>query len=450
MAKIKRFIRFWVVLAAAVLSAAVLLLMLAGCSWLGSSGKPKAEGERLSVLAHDTALTADEGADEVKIVLPEPVYTLSWEQAGGNSKHLMEHLELEIAPKLLWDVSIGEGASDENFILAEPIIAEKKVFVIDSEGELSAFDLETGAEVWSKSLLAGDDNDTLGGAGLAYADEKVFATTGSGRLYALLAETGEVLWEKNLLSPLRSAPTVYEGKLFIVSLDNRITAFDLETGEKAWDYDAVAESTTFLGSPAPAAGGKVVVAAFSSGEIFAFKAENGVPIFSDALVPVRQGSFITGLSAIKGRVVLSDDMMFASSGGDVTAAISVKTGERAWEKGFGSDSQPWGAGDFLFMVANTGEAMAIEQKTGKILWITPLNLWKDEEDKEGRISWYGPVLAGERLLITGSDGSLVEINPINGEIMSSAKVAEGFSISPVVADATLVLLGDDGRLKAFR
>jgi len=249
---------------------------------------------------------------------------------------------------------------------------------------------------------------------------------------------------------LRSAPTIYEGKLFIVSLDNHITAFDMETGEKAWDYDAVAESTTFLGSPSPAAEGKVVVAAFSSGEIFAFKADNGVPIFSDALIPVRQQSFITGLSAIKGRVVLTDEMMFASSGGDLTAAISVKTGERAWEKDFGSNSQPWIAGDYLFMIANTGEVMAIEQATGKILWLTPLPLWADAEDKEGRIVRYGPVLAGERLLITGSDGSLIGISPVNGDIVSSAKVAEAFSIPPVVADATLVLLDDDGNLRAFR
>ena len=436
------------------IATAALSLALAGCSsmpsWLGGSDKPKAEGERLSVLAHDTALTAEAGADEIKIVIPAAVYTLSWEQAGGNSKHLMEHLVLEDEPKLLWEVNIGEGASDENYILAEPIIAEKKVFAIDAEGELSAFDLDTGKEIWNRALLAGDDNETLGGAGLAYADEKVFTTTGSGHLYALSADTGEILWQKNLLSPLRSAPTIYEGKLFLVSLDNHITAFDMVTGEKVWDYDAVAESTTFLGSPSPAAEGKVVVAAFSSGEIFAFKADNGVPVFSDALVPVRQQSFITGLSAIKGRVVLTDEMMFASSGGDLTAAISVKTGERAWEKDFGSTSQPWIAGDYLFTIANTGEAMAIEQATGKILWLTPLPLWEDAEDKEGRIIRYGPVLAGERLLITGSDGSLVGLNPVNGDIVSSVKLAEAFSIPPVVADATLVLLDDDGNLRAFR
>jgi hypothetical protein len=60
------------------------------------------------------------------------------------------------------------------------------------------------------------------------------------------------------------------------------------------------------------------------------------------------------------------------------------------------------------------------------------------------------VLAGERLLITGSDGSLVGLNPVNGDIVSSVKMAEAFSIPPVVADATLVLLDDEGILRAFR
>ena len=87
MEKIRCFLGFRLI------SVMALLLVLAGCSsmpsWLGGSDKPKAEGERLSVLAHETTLTAAADASETKIVIPDATYTLSWEQAGGNSKHIL-------------------------------------------------------------------------------------------------------------------------------------------------------------------------------------------------------------------------------------------------------------------------------------------------------------------------------------------------------------------------
>ena len=63
----------------------------------------------------------------------------------------------------------------------------------------------------------------------------------------------------------------------------------------------------------------------------------------------------------------------------------------------------------------------------------------------------GPVLAGDRLIVAGSNGALINVNPDNGSFQSQADVGAGISFQPVVAEqSTLYILDDSGRLTAFR
>ena len=70
--------------------------------------------------------------------------------------------------------------------------------------------------------------------------------------------------------------------------------------------------------------------------------------------------------------------------------------------------------------------------------------------KKGEIDYSGPVLAGDRLIVVGSNGTLINIDPITGNFQSQTNVGAGVSLSPVVANSTLYILDDAARLTAFR
>jgi outer membrane protein assembly factor BamB len=70
--------------------------------------------------------------------------------------------------------------------------------------------------------------------------------------------------------------------------------------------------------------------------------------------------------------------------------------------------------------------------------------------KKGPITYVGPVLAGDRLILAGSNGALINVNPIDGSFQSQVDVKDGISFQPVVANNTLYLLTDSGRLIAYR
>ena len=77
-------------------------------------------------------------------------------------------------------------------------------------------------------------------------------------------------------------------------------------------------------------------------------------------------------------------------------------------------------------------------------------LRQKEKSKRGQISYVGPVLAGGRLIVAGSNGVLVNVDPDNGSFQSQTNVGAGVSLAPVVANSTLYVLDDKGRLNAFR
>ena len=66
------------------------------------------------------------------------------------------------------------------------------------------------------------------------------------------------------------------------------------------------------------------------------------------------------------------------------------------------------------------------------------------------IFWRGPVLAGNRLILTGSGGQIAYVSPVDGTILSTTDTRASLSLPPVVAGNTLYILDDSGRLTAWR
>src|SRR5690606_21860050 len=97
-------------------------------------------------------------------------------------------------------------------LLARPVAADGRVFTMDAEGTISAFDARDGSLVWRHEPDEHTDEGELGG-GLAYDGGWLFATLSSGTVLALNATSGTEVWHQSLLLPLRAAPTVAGDRL---------------------------------------------------------------------------------------------------------------------------------------------------------------------------------------------------------------------------------------------
>ena len=172
-------------------------LSLGGCDlWDRYFGPDKVPlpGERIPVLKLDRQLSVDPALADTKVLLPKPYENRDWPQAGGNSSHVMHHLALAEAPKLAWQADIGSSAGGFEQLLADPVIADGKVFVMDRSETVSAYDVATGKRIWAIDLTPGDEDDGLFGGGLAVMGGRVFVTTPFAYIYALDAADGKKIW----------------------------------------------------------------------------------------------------------------------------------------------------------------------------------------------------------------------------------------------------------------
>lgn len=164
-----------------------LVIMLSACG-LFSKDKVKLDGERIAVLKESATLAPDFEPNEIKIKLPKPYTNTKWTQEGGNSQHLMGHLQSGSKLKKFWDAGFGQGNSKRDYLLASPIVAYQVVFTIDAEAKVRAFRLDSGDEIWDrrlKPLNKEEKNVSMKGAGIAEFDKKIYATTGFGSVFAL-------------------------------------------------------------------------------------------------------------------------------------------------------------------------------------------------------------------------------------------------------------------------
>tara|TARA_Y100000589_G_scaffold328424_2_gene372509 strand:+ start:82 stop:510 length:429 start_codon:yes stop_codon:yes gene_type:complete len=142
--------------------------------------------------------------------------------------------------------------------------------------------------------------------------------------------------------------------------------------------------------------------------------------------------------------------VIAISNSGQIAAVNLRTGRRIWDRAIGGIESPWVAGDFIFFLTNASELVAMARRTGRIHWVKPLPQWEDPEDKTGRITWTGPVLTSDRLIVAGSSGEALSISPYTGTILGKVEMPDGVTIGPVAAGDTLYFLSNDADLVAYR
>jgi outer membrane protein assembly factor BamB len=428
-------------------AALFLAATLAAC---GSSKVPL-PGERVSVLQLNRELSVDPTLSDTPVRLPKPYVNKDWPQAGGNQAHAMYHLEASTgAFKQIWSASIGSAADSANRLLAEPVIADGKVFTLDSESLIRVFDAETGKRVWQVDLTPDTDDDDLFGGGIAVAEGRVFVTTPFAKVIALDETSGKKVWEVDAPSPMRAPPAVSDGRLFTVTIDNQLVVYATDDGRRLWSNTGVEEAAGFLGGATPAVLGDVVVAAYTSGDLLAFDVVSGRTIWSDNLAGRQGGNAIAALTDIRGRPVIDRDRVIAIGNGGVMAAIDLHRGGRIWDNGLGGTQQPWAAGDFIYVVTSGSEVICLTREDGRIKWVVSLPTFEDMEDKEDPIYWSGPVLVSDRLLVTGSNGMALAFSPYTGKLLGKQMLPDRSHLPPVVANKTVYILSDDADLIALR
>ncbi|MGZ8364543.1 MAG: outer membrane protein assembly factor BamB family protein [Caulobacteraceae bacterium] len=438
----------------------VFALALTGCGTLNSlaertklkSSKNKVvatRGERIPLVAADQKLAPAEGLQGQTFYLPDPEAAPAWPQPQGTPNAWVANPAVAAGFQVAWKRDLGQKSGRKEHVTASPVVADGKVFAMDGDARVSAHDAATGAKLWSVGLQMKTKRDKYAwGGGVTYDGGRLYVTSGYRFVAALDATTGAIVWRTQTSAPVHGAPAVGHGRVFAVDIDNQLVSFDTQTGAADWTYQALSEPARLLKASAPAIADDAVITAFSSGELSAFRASNGAPLWSQTLSRATRNTALSEIRDIAGRPVIYSGEVYAGSHSGVFMSLDQRTGSPRWTLPAASISTPWPAGDAVFLVSRAGEVICAARASGQIYWINDLN--KGIKKRKDRAIYYGPVLASGRLVVISSKGYALALNPQTGAETGRIKIGGSATMSPIPAGNMLYLVTDDAELVAIQ
>jgi len=448
----------------------VAALGASGCSTLGrlnpfhGKERPKetaSAGERISIVPADQKLEVAEALKGVDFALPAPAVVTDWPLPGGTPEQSIENVDAAPNLEIAWKRSIGRGSGKGYFVTAPPIAAGGRIFTMDGESGVSAHDAQSGAQVWRTDVRVGGKRDREGfGGGLAYANGKLYVASGFREVVQLDAATGAVGWRTRTDQPIHAAPTVVDGRVMVVAIDNTLLTFDAATGAPGWTYQALSESARILAAASPAVSGDTVVAPFGSGELVALRAQNGSDLWNAAMSRTSQTSALSEIRDIPGRPVVYRGDVFAVSHSGVFAATDLRTGQSRWSLPIVGVTTPWAAGDVVYVVSRDGQLVCASRDSGQVYWIRDLNEGFKAKKRGGFFGlgghtiqkplWSSPILANNRVILASATGQLVSVNAKTGAVDRRVNLGAPTIIGPIASGAMIYLVSDNGQLIALR
>ena len=426
--------------------------LLAGCETLDSifgERRVRITGERKPVLTlPDRTVEADAEARGVTIALPAQEQRSLWPQLGGAASHAGGHIALGANLRQAWSASYGTGTSFRRRVVGGPVASADRVFMGDADGFVSAFEISNGARRWRVDTRPENERGDGGGAGVIVEGDTVFVATGLSEVLALSAADGSVKWRVRLQAPMRGAPSFANGRIFVTTLDSSLVALSAEDGKVLWRYRAQAILTVPLGLPPPAILGETVVAGFPSGEILAFRANDGRVLWSDSLAAAGATS-LADVGSVRAAPVISGDSVIAIGMGGVGLSIDLRAGRRIWEREFGGTEMPWAAGEWVFGATDSSEMVALQLEAGLARWAVSLRPSAQGNRAAPLVQLSSPILAGGRLFVGTSLAELVSLDPSNGDVLARQRLPGALSLPMMAVGGRLILATDDGSLIAF-
>ena len=406
------------------------------------------KGVRIPVIALNDQLKVADILKGQDFFLPPPAPQTEWPLPGGGLSQSVEHVDAAPNFAIAWKRSFGEASSRHHHVTAPPISEGGRIFLMDGAANVSAHDAATGAQIWRTNIMPKSKRDhEAWGGGLAFADGKIIATSGLREVAALDAGSGRLLWRTVTEAPMHAAPTVAGGRVFAEDVNDELFAFDEGSGAQLWTYQALEEPARIIAASSPAVENETLVSSFASGEVVALRAANGNELWNASLSRANRTNALSEIRDIPGRPVIYKSDVYAVSHSDVFAAVDLRTGQVRWTLPISAITTPWPAGDVVYVIDDSGQAICVARESGQVYWIHDLNAGAK---KKQRAYWSTPILASNRLITVSSKGEAVALNPKTGALVPTLRLGADAMMGPIAVNGTVYVVSESAQLIAIR
>jgi outer membrane protein assembly factor BamB len=231
-----------------------------------------------------------------------------------------------------------------NEVFVESVASKDLLFVCGENG-LYALEKETGKTKWKQFVGIISSKPVI-------SDDLVIAGCENGNIYAFDVNSGEIEWSKNFNEPT-AISEIYQNKIFIGSGDS-CYAFDIKNKEILWVH-----KTNGLISSSPKIRKKEVYVGSWDGNLYALDSKTGN----------KKWTFNTGWGIVTTPAV-SNNLIFVASNDNNFYAIDRESGNLEWGFCCKSaiHSNPVIYGEYVFFGSDDGRFYALNKEDGSLGW----------------------------------------------------------------------------------
>jgi outer membrane protein assembly factor BamB len=333
--------------------------------------------------------------------------------------------------KTAWTANVG-SAGKYTF---SPALAGGSLYAAAADGTVSRLEPASGRQLWrinaGMPLTAGVGTD---GLTVAVAGEK-------GQLLAFDAE-GKQRWKAQATSEILSAPAVGQGVVIVRSVDNRVAAYDTETGARRWVVQRTAPPLTLRSAPGIVIANQSAYIAMPGGRLMALSLANGGPRWEVAVGEPRGTTELERVADVSGMPALSGRDICAVAYQGRIACFDINNGAARWAKDFSSDVGVAVDERLVYGSDDRGTVAAFSRESGS-------GAWRNNKLANRRLS--SPAAVGNMVAIGDYEGYVHFLSRDDGAFVARS-ATDGGSLTaamPVVDGNTVFFQTKTGSVVAL-
>ncbi|MET1115795.1 MAG: outer membrane protein assembly factor BamB [Comamonas sp.] len=307
------------------------------------------------------------------------------------------------------------------------------VVLASLDGSLQALDANSGASLWQakvgQPLTAG-----VGG------NERLQSVVTRSNEVVLLAQGREV-WRKRLAAASYTPPLVAGGRVFVLTADRALTAFDAEDGRQLWVQQRTGESLVLRQAGVLTAVGDTLLAGLA-GRLVGLNPDNGAVLWEAPLASPRGTNDVERLVDLVGPMNRDGSQLCARTFQASVACVDAASARLQWAQPARGAQGLGGDAERIVGAEGNGTVIAWRRADGSRLWST---------DRLQLRKLTAPLVLGRSVVVGDEDGLVHLLSKEDGSPLNRLTTDDsGIAAAPVVAADTLVVVTRNGGVYGFR
>ena len=374
-----------------------------------------------------------------------------WVQKGGSDTHSIPNIKLKFPLKTIFSRNTGQEISDEYFKLPNPVVDDKNIYFLSTNGKVTSINKNNFKLNWKKQIFSHQiDFPNLGSIVVQLNGDHLFLHNGGDLIFALNKKNGEIKWEFKNEFPFRGNISIKDNYLLVNDYNNNLLAF--LDNKIIWKKKLGESENVIFTNIRPIINDNKIINPAFSGLFHILNINDGKVIFSDYLQPNNKMAKIFRNNDIIANPIISNQKMYIISHSGTLASYDLNNLRLKWSVQIGGGNTPIISGNSLFLIDNNNVLYAINAKNGKIKWMKrfDLNVEKGFYFKNvKKINFMGPFLIDNKLTLFSNDGYLKIIDPLKGKFLKSIKF-DLLGTEPIFVEDKLIILTSNGELKVYK